>query len=235
MVFISDADKGLKAAVEAEFPASYHGMCVWHLSENVRTRFGAQAASFTFRLAKAKTEDAWLAVKEELRAVPNGPKAIEYLEKTEESRWVRCLFPYPRFGHTTSNIAESLNSVLRTIRGLPLLKMIDKIWLYIMTTRYKRKLSKHRGFLPNAGLNSYERRMKTGARFKVYPSGATIWQVEDLKGDRFVVQTEEGERCCDCFDPAEYGGPCAHLLAVIKAQNFDIADFFDWAYSIEAY
>ena len=45
MVFILDKDKGLKAALTSQFPSAYHGMCVSHLSENVRLKFGAKAAN----------------------------------------------------------------------------------------------------------------------------------------------------------------------------------------------
>lgn len=172
IVFIPDADKKLKAALEDVFPSSYHdGMYVWHLSENVRTKHGcAQAAAFVFPLAKAKTELAYETIKAQLCLVPGGPKAIEYLNKQDINQWARHAFPLSRFGHTTFNIVESLNSVLREIRGLPPLLMVEKIWHYIMTTRYTRKSYKYHGFLPNATMTFCERLLKKGSQFTLHQS-----------------------------------------------------------------
>ena len=98
VLFISDADKGLKTALEEEFPSAYHSMCMKHLSGNVSRRFGAQAASFVFRLAKARTGAAYSAIEEELRVLPNGPGAIAYLGTHDVARWARCRLPHERFG-----------------------------------------------------------------------------------------------------------------------------------------
>jgi hypothetical protein len=48
-------------------------------------------------------------------------------------------YQWPRYGHDTSNIAESLNSAWRNIRTLQPLKM-DSIWSYIVKTVHDRKI-----------------------------------------------------------------------------------------------
>ena len=52
VVFINDADKGLKTALEEEFPSTYHSMCISHLLDNVTTASCAQPVSFVFRHAR---------------------------------------------------------------------------------------------------------------------------------------------------------------------------------------
>ena len=117
VVFLSDRGKGLEMALNSEFPAAFHGMCVHHLSQNVKARYSAHAASFTFKLARAKTRTAFELINAELEASSAG--AARYLNATDHSRWARFAFPYPCFGHLTSNIAESLNAILSDTRRLP--------------------------------------------------------------------------------------------------------------------
>ena len=40
-VIVSDADKGLQAAVKVVIPNAHHAMCVFHIAENAGKKFGA--------------------------------------------------------------------------------------------------------------------------------------------------------------------------------------------------
>jgi hypothetical protein len=53
--------------------------------------------------------------------------ATAYMDAIPHTTWTYYAFPYPRFGHNTSNIIESLNSVWNPLRSLPPLKMVDAI------------------------------------------------------------------------------------------------------------
>lgn len=80
MVFPSDRDKGLEMA-----PAAFHEMYVHHLSQNVKPKYSAHAASFTFKLARAKTRAAFELIYAELEA--HSPVAARYLAATDYTRW----------------------------------------------------------------------------------------------------------------------------------------------------
>jgi hypothetical protein len=48
-------------------------------------------------------------------------------------------FPRPRFGHDTSNIVESVNSIWRNIQELPPLQLLNGIYQWTLTTIYERQ------------------------------------------------------------------------------------------------
>ena len=50
--FVSDRDKGLKPALKTVFPDNVDLLCVKHIEANVRQRFGAECASYVFRIAR---------------------------------------------------------------------------------------------------------------------------------------------------------------------------------------
>ena len=61
-------------------------------------------------------------------------KAFEWLmNETEPANWVDCFFAGRRYGHYTSNIAESINSWLSEAREQPLLPMLETIREKLMT------------------------------------------------------------------------------------------------------
>ena len=64
--------------------------------------------------------------------------SIEYLNAIPHKAWATYAFPYPRFGHLTSNLSESINSAWKDLRHFPILKMVDTIWSTMMKTIYKR-------------------------------------------------------------------------------------------------
>src|SRR5579859_5711114 len=56
------------------------------------------------------------------------PKAVPWLLKNAKpEHWAEIYFPGRRYGHLTSNIAESLNSWLLTAREMPILAMFEQI------------------------------------------------------------------------------------------------------------
>ena len=79
-------------------------------------RFKTDMGKFLWKAAKCTT-------KAEFDAYMNGlktanPKAAAYVDSIPAERWARCLFKAKRFGHLTSNIAESTNSWLEEARSL---------------------------------------------------------------------------------------------------------------------
>ena len=111
--------------------------------------------------------------------------------------------------------------------------MIDAVWRYIMEMRYERKTHPQRRQLANTPSELFEQRLHLGGRFKIYPSGNEVYQVEDLKGRRFVVDMEE--RTCGCGGHEEYQAACSHMLCVLKHQGRDIYNFMNYMYTTDTY
>jgi hypothetical protein len=105
--------------------------------------------------------------------------AYSYLLTIEKKLWTRAYEPYPKYGHNTSNIVESLNGLLSDIRCQPLIRMIDSIYSYCMSLVFDRarkpQISLHLVDIP---WSKCLRRLENSRRFNVFPSGNGVYQVE---------------------------------------------------------
>jgi hypothetical protein len=108
--------------------------------------------------------------------------AFQYLSGIPKETWSRAYQPYPRYGHDTSNIIESLNSSWGDIRQLPPLQAMDAIYSYTMKMFYERanKVQKSQ-LIANVPLVKFEAWMKTSQRFWVFPSGIACTRLRTLK------------------------------------------------------
>jgi hypothetical protein len=66
------------------------------------------------------------------------PAAAQYLRSIPVELWAVAHFPGTRHGHLTSNIAESVNKILREDRTLSITELLDAIWHRVMAERASR-------------------------------------------------------------------------------------------------
>jgi hypothetical protein len=137
--FLSDRQKGLKRAVIEIFPLAAHGYCLKHLEKNLKVTYkNKDLVSLLWKAASSKTPSEFNATMEDFRKISQA--AYQWLkEHTEPCHWVDCFFEGRRYGHYTSNIAESLNAWLLPAREQPLLPMIETIREKLMTWFNKRR------------------------------------------------------------------------------------------------
>jgi len=116
LVFMFDRNTSLIKAVAEVYPSSHHGNCVYHLSQNVRTKvsYNKEEVAKKFRQIAAicsvsKFEHEYADFRR------RHPKVATYLdENTDLEKWARCLFPGVKYN-------------TRDVRGYALLSMIDAI------------------------------------------------------------------------------------------------------------
>lgn len=133
---ISDREKGLLIAIDLLGPLVTRAHCTFHLQENFK-KFGKGITDkYFWKIANAKTEAEYEIQMQLLRTEKNA--AAEYLMGVDKELWVTAFFPGTRYGHTTSNIVESLNKTLKPARELPVLDLLNEIWHSQMTLRFRR-------------------------------------------------------------------------------------------------
>ncbi|KAI5150750.1 hypothetical protein ENBRE01_1683 [Enteropsectra breve] len=116
LVIISDRDKGLQNAVENIVPNAAHSYCVAHIERNINSRF-RRSCPLIWPAAKTPIVAEFEQYMAQF-AVEKGSAVAEYLRSIPSRHWARAHFPVPRFGHITSNVAESINSALSTVRKM---------------------------------------------------------------------------------------------------------------------
>ncbi|XP_024016356.1 uncharacterized protein LOC112089833 [Eutrema salsugineum] len=123
------------------------------------------------------------------------PAVTDYLERrVEVSKWAKCYFPAERYNLYTSNVVESLNSVFKYARKLPLLPMIDAI-----VEKLCEWFNKHRNEAPST------------------PPGRKLieYSVLGFDGINYTVSLKNKTCSCKLFDIDKY--LCVHALAALEA------------------
>ena len=236
-VIISDRDKGLLNAVELELPGASHAMCCQHIAENIHKKFGKEYKAPFWQVARAQSQSAFDTAVQALQIA--SPQVEEYISSIGYQNFALLSFPLPRFGHDTSNIVESINSVWREIRELPPLQLLDGIYQWTLTAFYERQrliLAPGNSILSNAAYQSYKHRESAARGFRVLPSSETDFLVTTSRGADFIVTLPAAESLhflaslasgyCSCLKYQEYMAPCSHAIACIQYLGFDPYSYF---------
>jgi transposase-like protein len=133
-VVISDLDKGVLNAVESELPGAYHAMCCQHIAENIYKKFSREYKAPFWQIARAQSQSAFDTAVQALQI--DSPQVLEYISSVGYENFTLLRFTLPRFGHDTSNIVESTNSMWREIRELPPLQLLDGLYQWNLTAFY---------------------------------------------------------------------------------------------------
>jgi hypothetical protein len=238
-VIISDRDKGLLRAVETKLPGAYHAMCCQHIAESIHKRFGKEYKARFWQIARASSRSAFNTAVQAIQR--DALEVEEYLSSIGYNTFALACFPYPRFGHDTSNIVESTNSVWREIRELPPLQLIHGIYQWSITTFRKRKdlkLAPGNSVLSNSTYRGYKSRESLARNYHVLASSETSFLVTTARGVEFIINLPVraiGELLgsCSCKKYEEYLAPCSHAIACILYIGQDPYEYFFTYYGWE--
>jgi zinc finger SWIM domain-containing protein 3 len=132
LTFLSDCQKGLLESVGTWFPGSAHAYCLRHLVDNFSKQYKHKdLTKLLWQAAHATTEDEFNSTCNAMRAI-NSTCVDWLLTNVHPRHWATVYFPGHRYGHFTSNIAESLNSWLLHSRSLPIEGMLEAIRMKLM-------------------------------------------------------------------------------------------------------
>ena len=219
LVVISYRYLSIEKACRSIFPHAVFGICMYHLGMNMKAKFKVRAEDFLYRAAKAYTE---MDYKEAMHVVQNTNKPVyDYLMEADPRKWSRCYFLSKRYSIMTTNIAESMNAVLRDAREYPLIGMLETIqtmlqsWFHDrhrdavnmpgpMTPKVEKKLTKRDDF---------------SRRFKVNPiTDSRFHMIDGFRNARVDI----ANRTCSCrvFDLTEL--PCAHAIRGLRERGLSI-------------
>ncbi|XP_020114894.1 uncharacterized protein LOC109728780 [Ananas comosus] len=138
LTIVSDRQKGLIDAVSDVFPDAAHGYCIYHLSTNLPhapkntpawRRFWAAARAYTV----AEFNEHMEKMKE------LNPEQYKYVVKLPRHRWATHCFLGRRYSMLTSNCAETINSVIRHLKGLPITYLVEETRKKTACYFYQRK------------------------------------------------------------------------------------------------
>ncbi|KAL1994505.1 hypothetical protein VTN49DRAFT_1975 [Thermomyces lanuginosus] len=134
--------------MRAELPRVCHTYCAQYLAENIMTTFnpGDKVRKLYWLVVKAPSKKRFDTCLERIAETkPKDKEIFEYLDKILAHAWARHAIPLPRYGHSMSNILESINSAWGpNISEAPVLQAFIEIWRTMMTKFYERRTRKFR-------------------------------------------------------------------------------------------
>ncbi|OAY62940.1 hypothetical protein ACMD2_24061 [Ananas comosus] len=201
LAIIFDRQKGLIEAVSDVFPDEAHSYCMYHLSTNLPhapkntpawRRFWAAARAYTV----AEFNEHMEKMKE------LNPEQYKYVVKLPRHRWATHCFLRRRYLMLTSNYAETINSTIRHLKGLPITNLVEKTQKILESFREASRF--------------YTLNPSTDVLFQVIAPDST--EVVDLS-----------KMTCSCKRWDIDGIPCNHAMRAISFRLWDPYDFVeDW-------
>ncbi|XP_022883772.1 uncharacterized protein LOC111400600 [Olea europaea var. sylvestris] len=140
LVFVSDRKNSIENVIAHLFPWAHHGCCVWHMEKNLIQRYNNISSIFLFkRAARTYRTEEFERLMGQFHRV--SATTYRYLEQAGLPFWSRALFVGQWYNILTNNNEESLNSMLRHARLLPITCLVEHIRHTMQKWFYERRAS----------------------------------------------------------------------------------------------
>ncbi|XP_070013152.1 uncharacterized protein [Nicotiana sylvestris] len=233
LIFLSDRHQAIANGIVKVYPESHHGICIYHLEQNLKRRKVKSEVIKLFqsaaRVYKRKEFDIYMS---DIANVDK--KTYDYLMEEPPERWARSCSPQRRYDMLTTNIVESMNSVLLEARELPILRMMDFIQVKLQHWFYERR-NKAEGTFYDVSCwveEELKNRIDLAFTLNVFPVDSWRSRVEE-EGITFLVDLNK--RTCDCFQFQLDELPCIHAISAIEKRNIKKSDFCSHWYLKESW
>ncbi|KAK3198256.1 hypothetical protein Dsin_021671 [Dipteronia sinensis] len=221
VMLVSDRHNGIFNAMETIFPDAAHGICAYHLAQNLK-RFYKQRDDVIwlyYRATYAYRIEEFDRVMSELKETYC--KVYDKLLAAGVKKFSRVHSLRKRYFLITTNIAESMNSCLLAVRKLPITAMAEFIrdllqrWFYNRRTN-AREMST---YLTTFADEHIKDRTETAHRCEIHPIHFNTFKVDDKWKETTVDLVE---RSCSCrqWDLDEL--PCSHAMVVARFKGVSI-------------
>ncbi|XP_020272593.1 uncharacterized protein LOC109847765 [Asparagus officinalis] len=161
------------------------------------------------------------------------PVAYEIAINYSPEHWANAFFPDIRYGHVTSNVAESFNSWIREARLLRILQMVEHIRKQLMTRMNNRRIMacKWTSYLCPKAEQIVRENMEKGRTLEIRQSREDIFEVQSHRTTHIDLEN----RTCTCRAWDVTRIPCLHACAVIIYMKRDVYQYCDWFMSVETF
>ncbi|XP_022847669.1 uncharacterized protein LOC111370215 [Olea europaea var. sylvestris] len=229
LCFVSDRHNSIKNAIKKVYPGTCHGICSYHLLQNLKSRYGKSGKNITqtFNLAvRAYTLSEYEYNMQQLDTI-NG-KIRGYLDSVGPSKWSRFHMPTNRYSTMTSNIVESINAVTESVKNYPIVALLESLRQTIQSWFCRHRESAQATFTTLS--SKYEKQMREMSTDMRNLRAMFSANYENLT---FVVDIEGHTRTCRMLQVDQL--PCPHAVVVIASVKMDPYEFCSYYYTREAY
>ncbi|XP_060216270.1 uncharacterized protein LOC132643753 [Lycium barbarum] len=224
---LSDRHSSIATAIKELYPDTQHGICIYHMEKNLQKYFPSEVIlSLFYNAATTYKQAEFRTYMSQIQQID--PKAAEYIEEEPPERWARSFHTNRRYNMLTTNNVETMNSVLRKAKELPIMACIDYIQNKLQNWFYQRKFD---ATGPSHDLTCWAEKIL----LEKISRGFTM-KVENITPVKFVVKDERYQynvdlknMTCECLEFQTDELPCTHAMAVIDKRSLPKSTYCaDW-------
>ncbi|KAA0066561.1 MuDRA-like transposase [Cucumis melo var. makuwa] len=218
--FVTNRKTCFSKGISSVFPSAFHGLCVQHLSQNLHDKYkNDTVATLFYNASRTYRESTFVEAWRHLLAFPNG--SGKYLNDVGIARWSRVHCLGRRYNMMTTNIAESMNSILKEPRDLPIASFLENVRALLQRWFWERR---EEGIKVTSTLTKWaklviQKKQEGALTMKVNPIDCYQFHVKDLNKEEVVnLQTKE----CTCKEFQVEQLPCSHAIAAARDHNINV-------------
>ncbi|XP_022871448.1 protein FAR1-RELATED SEQUENCE 5-like [Olea europaea var. sylvestris] len=253
LCFVSDRHNNIKKAIENVYPGACHGICSYHLLQNLKSRYGRSGQNITQAFNVAVRAYTLLeyeyymqqlgSINEKIRSYLVLYYMLSYddihintfnMDEVGPEKWSHFHMRSNRYSTMTSNIVESVNAVTTSAKNYPILALLESL-RQILQSWFCRHKEDAQGTFTTLSIK-YEKKMRemsTDMRnLRVFPINQAMFSVSG-ESSSFVVDIEN--RTCTCRMLQVDQLPCPHALAVFASMKMDPYEYCSYYYTSEAF
>ncbi|KAA0056076.1 MuDRA-like transposase [Cucumis melo var. makuwa] len=225
--FVTDRKTCFAKNISSVFPSAFHGLCVQHLSQNLHDKYkNDTVATLFYNASRTYRESMFVEAWRHLLAFSNG--SGKYLNDVGIARWSRVHCPGRRYNMMTTNIVESMNSILKEPRDFPIASFLENVRALLQRWFWDRR---EEGIKVTSTLTKWtelviQKKQEGALTMKVNPIDCYQFHVKDLDKEEVVnLQTKE----CTCKEFQAEQLPCSHAIAAARDQAvYQVGNQSDW-------
>ncbi|XP_022759756.1 uncharacterized protein LOC111306111 [Durio zibethinus] len=234
LTILSDRQKGVVDAVEANFPTAFHGFCMHHLIDSFRKEFNSSVVINLFwEAAYALTGIEFEKKIIEIQEI--SPDAATWIRNIPPRFWATAHFEGTRLGHLTASIVECLNSWIAEASGFPIIQMMECIRRQLMACFNERRETSMQwtGILVPPAERVVLEAVERAYTYQVFKANEAEFEVQTHNEGAFVVDIRT--RSCYCRGWELSGLPCAHAVAALLSCRQNVYRFTESCFTVASY
>ncbi|XP_070004529.1 uncharacterized protein [Nicotiana sylvestris] len=208
-------------------------MCLYHFEKNLKQRHAKATVINLFQSAARsyKRED-FNQLMSQLKSIDK--KTYNYIMEEPPERWTRSWFPQRRYDMLTTNMVESMNSILLKGREMSILRMLDFIQEKLGEWFYERRKKANETFhrVSIWAEEEMTKKMDLACKMFVFNLDSMLFRINS-EGIEFIVDLKK--RTCDCLKFQLDELPYPHAIATINKRYLQKSDYCSNWYSRETW
>ncbi|XP_024010620.1 uncharacterized protein LOC112086097 [Eutrema salsugineum] len=221
VMFVSDRHGSFYSGLKKVYPDAGHGACLVHLARNITARFKESwLPGLMVRAEKAHTVYEFQQIFADLQSV--SPSCAKYLLDLGLPHWTRAYCIGERYNVMTTNVAKSLNKVLKECREFPLISMLKAIRMSLISWFVRRKAASaaEQHSINQKVRDLMDENYHDSTKLKVVVVGEDEYEVYNRQGERFEVNL--GLKTCSCREFQMLLIPCHHAMAASSLSKIEL-------------